>query len=106
MIDDDDTICQACGACCSYSAQWPRFGLEDAVAIARIPAQYVSPCQSGMRCEGDRCSALSGTVGVATACRAYASRPDVCRECLPGDVECNLARAKFGVAPLPARISG
>ena len=25
----DETVqCQACGACCSYSAEWPRFSLE------------------------------------------------------------------------------
>ena len=27
-----------------------------------------------MRCVGDRCSALAGEIGVATACRVYAVR--------------------------------
>lgn len=55
---------------------------------------------SGMRCEGDRCLALSGTIGEAAACTIYALRPEVCRECQPGDPECDLARATHGMAPL------
>ena len=50
-----------------------------------------------MRCEGDRCSALLGEIGVATACVIYADRPDVCRACLPGDDSCLMARHRFGL---------
>jgi len=53
-----------------------------------------------MRCAGDRCAALEGTVGVATACTIYAVRPDVCRACLPGDDECRLARQRAGLAAI------
>ena len=42
-----------------------------------------------MRCDGDRCSALSGRIGVATSCTIYAVRPEVCRTCMPGDAECD-----------------
>jgi Fe-S-cluster containining protein len=28
MSASDEALCQACGACCAYSADWPRFGLE------------------------------------------------------------------------------
>jgi Fe-S-cluster containining protein len=59
--------CQSCGACCSYSAGWPRFTLEEDSQLERIPAVLVAVDGSGMRCEGDRCSALSGTVGERTA---------------------------------------
>ena len=29
-------MCQACGACCSFSQDWPRFSLEDDAAAIRI----------------------------------------------------------------------
>ena len=53
-----------------------------------------------MRCDGDRCSALTGKVGVATACGIYAVRPEVCRTCMPGDPECDLARRRHGLPVL------
>jgi hypothetical protein len=49
------------------------------------------------RCDGDRCSALSGKVGVATSCGIYAVRPEVCRTCMPGDPECDMARRRHGL---------
>ena len=89
--------CQTCGACCATSAEWPRFTTEDDDDIALIPRDYVADDDRGMRCVGDRCSALTGKVGVATACAIYGLRPDVCRACLPGDPECLLARARHGL---------
>jgi Fe-S-cluster containining protein len=62
-IIDDKSPCQACGACCSYSQNWPRFTTEDDAALDLIPARFVNERLSGMRCEGDRCSALSGKAG-------------------------------------------
>lgn len=50
-----------------------------------------------MRCEGARCSALTGKVGTATACTIYEFRPDVCRACVPGDGDCRMARRAFGL---------
>ena len=75
--------CQACGACCDYSADWPRFGLETEEEIEAIPRDYVDDARGTMRCEGNRCVALQGEIGVATACRVYAVRPQVCRSCEP-----------------------
>lgn len=89
--------CQRCGACCSYSDDWPRFSLEDDAALARIPARFVDDARGRMRCEGDRCTALTGTVGEATSCAVYALRPDVCHACQPGDDACLEARARFGL---------
>ena len=86
--------CLACGACCAYSAEWPRFTLESDEAIARIPPALVNEAQSGMRCEGDRCAALDGQIGLATRCTIYALRPDVCRACEPGDDACSMARER------------
>ena len=50
-----------------------------------------------MRCDGDRCAALTGDVGVATSCAVYDVRPDVCRTCEPGDAACVAARLGFGL---------
>ena len=92
--------CQACGACCSYSQNWPRFTIEDDAALDLIPERFVNDRLSGMRCDGDRCSALSGKVGEATSCLIYAIRPEVCRTCLPGDAECAMARKRHGLLPV------
>ncbi|MGC1777635.1 MAG: YkgJ family cysteine cluster protein [Xanthobacteraceae bacterium] len=89
--------CRACGACCSYSAEWPRFSLESEADLERIPAAHIDAGQGRMRCDGNRCSALAGEVGIATGCTIYAVRPDVCRACLPGDDACRIARRHFGL---------
>ena len=93
----DYSPCQACGACCAYSSNWPRFTTEEDTALDLIPPEFVNERLSGMRCNGDRCAALQGEIGVATACTIYAIRPEVCRICLPGDAECTMARKKHGL---------
>lgn len=93
--------CQACGACCAYSREWPRFSMESEAQIARIPPDLVDPSGSGMLARGDRCAALAGEVGVATACTIYADRPEVCRTCEPGDDACTMARARHALPSLP-----
>ena len=97
---DLERLCQACGACCSYSSNWPRFTTENDAALDLIPARFVNDGLSGMRCEGDRCSALSGQIGVATGCGIYPVRPEVCRTCMPGDSECRMARRRHGLPAL------
>jgi hypothetical protein len=93
----DNDICRSCGACCSYSAEWPRFSLESDAQLARIPAALIADSQGGMRCTADRCAALVGVVGRSTSCAIYPSRPDVCVACLPGDAACLQARRHFGL---------
>ncbi len=97
------SACQGCGACCAYSRHWPRFTIEDDDALDLIPADLVNDRLSGMRCHGERCAALVGKVGEATACGIYAMRPEVCRSCMPGDAECALARRRFGLPALEPR---
>jgi Fe-S-cluster containining protein len=94
--------CQNCGACCAYSRNWPRFTIEDDAALDLIPAQFVNERSSGMRCEGERCTALIGRVGETTSCAVYAVRPEVCRVCMPGDAECAMARQRYGLPLLQA----
>ena len=99
-------ICEACGACCAYSADWPRFALETQEQFEAIPREYVDDARGTMRCVGDRCSALHGDVGIAAACTIYPLRPEVCRACQPGDDSCTLARRRFGLAAVtPAALA-
>ena len=91
------TECRACGACCSFSPEWPRFSLESDADLDRIPQAYVDGDLGRMQCRGDRCAALLGEVGVSTACAIYSVRPEVCRACLPGDDSCKLARQRFNL---------
>ena len=79
---------------------WPRFTTEDDDALDLIPEKFVNDRLSGMRCDGDRCTALSGQIGIATACTIYAVRPEVCRTCMPGDAECAMARRRHGLPAL------
>jgi hypothetical protein len=71
---------------------------EDDAALDRIPRAFVDDEHGRMRCDGDRCAALVGEIGVSTSCAVYAARPDVCRVCLPGDDACQLARLRFNLA--------
>lgn len=93
--------CQTCGACCDYSAQWPRFSLETDAELACLPSALIARDEGGMRCTGNRCAALDGVVGRAVSCRVYAVRPLVCRACVAGDDACAMARERHGLPPLP-----
>lgn len=93
--------CQACGACCAYSSEWPRFSLETDEELDAIPEALVAADLSGMKFEGERCCALKGELGKHVACTIYAVRPIVCRDCMPGDPECLIARAARGLAVTP-----
>ena len=100
---NDSAVCQACGACCAYDGTWPRFSLETDAELSAIPEALVNVRGSGMRCDANRCAALSGTIGDHASCTIYAVRPYVCRACMPGDEECNLARQKYGFPALSPR---
>lgn len=89
--------CQSCGACCAFSADWPRFALESDEQLARIPEGFRDDAKGRMRSIGDRCAALTGEVGRHVACAVYEDRPNVCRDCQPGDDACREARAAYGL---------
>ena len=92
--------CQDCGACCDYAADWPRFTLESDNELDYLPPELVRDDLGGMACDGNRCRALNGAIGVHTACSVHPIRPDVCRACMPGDPECLMARAFHGLGPV------
>ena len=75
MSASNQALCQACGACCAYSADWTRFGLETEEEIEAIPRDYVDDARGTMLCNGNRCMALTGEVGVATGCTVYVIAP-------------------------------
>lgn len=87
--------CRSCGACCSFSRDWPRFTTENDSDLDRIPRRFADHHLGRMQCEGDRCAALVGEVGISTSCAVYSVRPEVCRACEPGDEACQLARYRF-----------
>jgi Fe-S-cluster containining protein len=96
-VDLDAASCRNCGACCAFSADWPRFSLESDADLDRIPACFVDEELGRMRCYGNRCAALEGNVGVSTSCVVYAVRPEVCKSCAPGDGACRAARKYFNL---------
>jgi uncharacterized protein len=100
------TLCQSCGACCAYSREWPRFSTETDAELDRIPHELVDAGGARMRCHGERCAALAGEIGVATACMVYAVRPQVCRTCMPGDDACAMARSRHALPPVTAIAAG
>src|ERR1700712_935936 len=97
VLSGSENLCQACGACGAYWRNRPRFPTEDDTALDLIPGKFVNDKLSGMRCDGERCSALSGKIGIATSCGIYGVRPEVCRTCMPGDPECDMARKRHGL---------
>lgn len=64
---------------------------------AGIPAHFIE--DGRMRCDGDRCTALAGTLGVEVGCRVYEDRPLVCREFTAGSDDCLALRRVFGFDP-------
>jgi hypothetical protein len=62
QAEDASALCRTCGACCSYSLEWPRFSLENDAVLDLIPPAFVDDEQGRMRCDGDRCIALEQKV--------------------------------------------
>lgn len=100
-LDSGGDICRRCGACCAFSREWPRFSLETEAELAAIPEAFVAENLGGMRCDGERCLALAGTIGQDTGCTIYTVRPQVCRSCMPGDDACVMARKHFRLYEMP-----
>lgn len=105
--------CQSCGACCASS--WVTFhrSERDDVAGGFVPSGLaVDETSSLCRMRGTdhyppRCVALKGVIGKSVACSIYEYRPSPCRDFQPHGVfrvsneDCNDARARHGLSPLP-----
>lgn len=97
-----DTIpdCETCGGCCAYSCDWPAFiGDRDGDGI---PDHLIDHEEGRMRCDGNRCAALAGSLGVEVYCTVYANRPLVCMEFVAGSDGCHAVRRHFGFEDAPA----
>lgn len=99
--------CQACGACCCNTERNRGAGIVEYIEVTRAKRLYRLQRETlrklGFRDErglwhlrlvGDeqRCIALEGEIGVRVACTIYPTRPAGCKNVMPGDDECMLAR--------------
>ena len=92
----DEALCQSCGACCAYSADWPRFALETDAAIAAIPPRLCRRrARDACAAIGDRCSGADRRGRRRDRVHGLCGAADVCRECQPGDAACTMARRRF-----------
>ncbi|WP_114860601.1 YkgJ family cysteine cluster protein [Azospirillum brasilense] len=91
--DADVPDCESCGACCAYSWEWPTFiGDWDGDGIMEHLKE-----DGRMRCNGNRCAALMGTLGESVFCSVYEHRPLVCREFTAGSDACHTVRSQLGL---------
>ena len=105
--------CLNCGACCSHFRVSFFWG-ECASSGGTVPDDLVvqiNPSRVAMIGTDQkpaRCCSLEGEVGQATSCSIYEQRSSVCREFDSSwsqgvqNVDCDAARAAFGLAPLEA----
>ena len=109
----ENNPCLTCGACCAYfrvSFFWGECTSAGGVVPDELVVQ-INPTRVAMIGTDQkpvRCCSLEGTVGQATRCSIYEQRSSVCREFEESwsqgvqNVECDAARAAFGLAPLEA----
>ncbi|MGY0778093.1 YkgJ family cysteine cluster protein [Azospirillum argentinense] len=93
LTEDGVPDCESCGACCAYSWEWPTFiGDWDGEEIMEHLKE-----DGRMRCNGNRCAALMGTLGESVFCSVYEHRPLVCREFTAGSDACHTVRSQLGL---------
>lgn len=97
--------CLRCGACCAaFRVDFSVHETEElGGSVPQGLAVDVTPCIARMRGTDHtrpRCAALTGQVGVRSACAIYEWRPSPCREFEAGSDACERARARHGLAPL------
>jgi len=99
--------CQSCGACCCNTLRNRSTGNREYIEVTRTERLYRLQRETlrtlgfrderglwHMRLVGEeqRCIALDGEIGVRVACTIYPTRPVGCKNVLPGDDGCMLAR--------------
>jgi hypothetical protein len=89
--------CRACGACCREGFDSVTVGVREAV-VWRQPAMVVrgGPRFTLLRA-GSRCAALEEGAPSAYRCIIYEDRPQACRDVMPGDRRCLIARRRVGL---------
>ncbi len=106
--------CLSCGACCAHFRVSFYCGEIADGGAGMVPPDLVSqvgPLRAAMKGTEHgqgRCIALQGEIGSNTVhCGIYPQRPSPCREFEPWlfdgrpEPDCQRARAKFGLPPLP-----
>lgn len=104
--------CMPCGLCCSSFRVSFYHGEVEGMPFGLVPGHLVEKisetraCMQGTNRKNPRCIALSGTVGMSTACTIYEQRPSPCREFSAWDdsgvpdKRCQKLRAANGLAVL------
>ena len=83
--------CIKCGACCCYSDTWPQFQTDES-DTSGVTEELINGSELRMKCNGDRCIALKGTLFESVSCSIYKNRPLVCREFLADTKICKKVR--------------
>lgn len=104
--------CLTCGACCAFFRASFYWGETTDAKVDGVPAgltEPVTPFRVAMRGTNQkepRCIALAGEIGRCVSCTIHRVRASVCRD-FPAsysdgqvNVDCDRARAKFGLRPL------
>ena len=103
--------CLDCGACCGYfrvSFFWGECQSAGGVVPDDLVVQ-INPTRVAMigtDAKPCRCVSLEGEIGKEVACTIYANRSSPCREFESSwengeqNVDCDKARARFGLPPL------
>ncbi|MBT9266122.1 YkgJ family cysteine cluster protein [Pseudomonas sp. MG-9] len=103
--------CLNCGACCSHfrvSFFWGECSSSGGTVPDELVTQ-ITPSRvamNGTDCKSPRCTALVGEVGSNVQCSIYEQRSSPCREFEASwengeqNVDCDAARARFGLPPL------
>ncbi len=109
----ENSPCMSCGACCGTFRVSFYWGETDAAPAGQVPVRLTEQinhylaCMQGTNQSSPRCVALLGEIGDNVRCSIYEQRSSTCRE-FPYHGEqgqpspdCQRARAKHGLPPLP-----
>jgi len=100
-----ESPCTRCGACCAFFHV--DFSVHELQSRGGVVPDGLSEAVNGHICRlrgtdwlPPRCAALTGQIGVQTACAIYEWRPGPCREFEQGSDACTRARARHGLPPI------
>jgi hypothetical protein len=90
--------CRACGACCREGFESVTVGVREAVVWRQPDLVVRNGPRFALLRAGERCAALEEPSSGAYGCRIYQDRPQACREVMPGDRRCLVARRRVGLS--------